>query len=219
MPSSSPIQPPTPSETITIQFKGPSVKGQLYMPDVMLSGDPKDLFARLRIVEDEGKTGPRPEPLREQEPPPAPDSAKEKRREYRTAPNPKAVSILVVDDSEANRDIMGRMLALRGYEPEFAASGEEALARSTSKDFAIIFMDCFMPGMDGLKASKLIRSSKASAKTKIVGMSAKVGTQELERCRASGMNELLSKPFTLSQLTAMIQSLTAGGERAGGMHR
>jgi hypothetical protein len=33
------------------------------------------------------------------------------------------------------------------------------------------------------------------------------------------MNELLSKPFTLSQLTAMIQSLTAGGERAGGMHR
>ncbi len=73
--------------------------------------------------------------------------------------------------------------------------------------------------MDGLKASKLIRSSKASAKTKIVGMSAKVGTQELERCRASGMNELLSKPFTLSQLTAMIQSLTAGGDRVGGMHR
>jgi CheY-like chemotaxis protein len=231
--------PLAPSDEVTIQFKGPSVKGQLYMPDVMFSGDPKDLFAHLRVVEESGKAGepaePKPKPLattkgeteatvlppgeKNTTPAPAPaKSANEEETEQKARVNPKTVSILVVDDSEANRDIMGRMLALRGYEPEFAASGEEALARCSAKEFAIIFMDCFMPGMNGYAASKLIRSSKTSARTKIVGMSAKVGDQELERCRASGMNELLSKPFTLSQLTAMIQPQPRG-EQAGTIRR
>jgi CheY-like chemotaxis protein len=203
------------------------------MPDVMFSGDPKDLFAHLRVVEESGKAGepaePKPKPLattkgeteatvlppgeKNTTPAPAPaKSANEEETEQKARVNPKTVSILVVDDSEANRDIMGRMLALRGYEPEFAASGEEALARCSAKEFSIIFMDCFMPGMNGYAASKLIRSSKTSARTKIVGMSAKVGDQELERCRASGMNELLSKPFTLSQLTAMIQPQPRGDQ-------
>lgn len=237
----------TPSDAVTIQFKGPSVKGQLYMPDVMFSGNPKDLFAHLRVVEDEAKTGPgalpesellsesepafmaepasvpapgsdswtesksEPEPLQARRVQPALDSVRNKAAAYRAAVNLRSVSILVVDDSEANRDIMGRMLTLRGYEPEFAASGEEALARCLVKEYDTIFMDCFMPGMDGYKTCELIRSSRVSSRTKIVGMSARVGDKELERCKASGMNDLLSKPFTLSQLTAMIQGLTERG--------
>jgi len=237
----------TSSDAVTIHFKGPSVKGQLYMPDVLFSGNPKDLFAHLRVVEENGTNSP--ETLLEPEAEPEPksgkiskpdatlqpglqpelepearaapvqdsknlpvfDVAREKAAEYRAAATLGSISILVVDDSEANRDIMGRMLSLRGYEPEFAASGEEALARCSAKEYAIIFMDCFMPGMDGYKTSELIRSSRVSSKTKIVGMSARVGAKELERCRSSGMNELLSKPFTLSQITAMIQGLAGRG--------
>ncbi len=198
-------------ETVTIKFKGPSVKGQLYMPDVMFSGDPKDLFAHLRVVDDEGKaeTKPKfePEPARSQKAQILLDSMRKQTSGDKAKVSFGSVSILVVDDSEANRDIMGRMLSLRGYEPEFAASGEEALARCSAKEFSIIFMDCFMPGMDGYKTSELIRSSRVSARTQIIGMSARVGAQELERCKASGMKDLLSKPFTLSQLTAMIQGL------------
>ena len=151
-------------------------------------------------------------PAEEQKAQPTPAAVREEPQGYKLEAVSSVLSILVVDDSEANRDIMGRMLALRGYEPEFAASGEEALARCSAKEFAVIFMDCFMPGMDGYKTSELIRSTRVSARTKIVGMSARVGAQELERCQASGMNELLSKPFTLSQLTAMIQGLA--GRRA-----
>ncbi|MDX9827407.1 MAG: response regulator [Spirochaetia bacterium] len=201
-----------PSDTVTITFKGPSVKGQLYMPDVLFSGDPKDLFAHLRAVEDKTGDEPNPEPAEDQKAQPIPAAVQKEPKEHRAESVSAALAILVVDDSEANRDIMGRMLALRGYESEFAASGEEALARCSAKEFAIIFMDCFMPGMDGYKTSELIRSARVSSKTKIVGMSARVGAKELERCQASGMNELLSKPFTLSQLTAMIQGL-AGQSR------
>jgi len=233
------------AETITVQFKGPSVKGQLYMPDVLLSVDPTDPFARLRAetkekarkardkANDENKVE---EPAKQielemEDASQAVNVPEEAETEVPKATEPAGISvdrqplevgkppifslepetdksnaaILVVDDSEANRDMIGRMLTYRGYKPDFAASGEEALVRCAAREYEIIFMDCFMPGMDGYKASSLIRSAHPAVATKIVGMSAKVGDQELARCTQAGMNDLLTKPFTLRQLVSLIE--------------
>ncbi|MDP2791071.1 MAG: response regulator [Rectinemataceae bacterium] len=199
-----------------VKFKGPAVKGQLYMPEF--------------VFEDEGLVEPppetKPEPRPEPQPEPRPEPKPEPRLPtFEKPPRPKPVElrkqeflfsieeekpkaamlILVVDDSAANRDIMGRMLSLRGYKADFAASGEEALALCAPTRYAVIFMDCFMPDMDGYKAASLLRSAHPGMGAKIVGMSARVGAQELERCRQSGMDYLMAKPFTLKDLLSHIE--------------
>lgn len=192
-----------------VTFKGPDVKGQLYMPDVLFSGDPSLLFAR---PEEKSASGPeadkgsrQPEAPKPVSPPIALPNRQEFLFSLEEAPAMAKPSILVVDDSEANRDIVSRMLSLRGYKADFAASGEEALSLCAKRRYAIIFMDCFMPGMDGYKASSLLRAGHPDYVFSIVGMSARIGDQELERCKLSGMDDLLAKPFTLKDLMGQIE--------------
>ncbi|MCE1195243.1 response regulator [bacterium] len=228
-----------------IKFIGPDVRGEVYMPEILVSGEPGSLFARF-ASETRGepaaapaaspKASPSPEPAAVPPAGPMPDSAqaagpvqaKPSHREPAPAPQPQKEfpftleepaaaklceakkappAILVVDDSEANREIMGRMLALRGYQADFAVSGEEALERCSRRSYDIVFMDCFMPGMDGYKASTALRGKAADRVRTIVGMSARIGDQEVERCRQAGMDDLLAKPFTLKQLLAHLERL------------
>lgn len=216
-------------------FKGPDVKGELYMPDVLFSGDPgsfaerfglkgkkpeeKDLEEDLKVDLEEDGTFIEP-PSRqdggiEEEETATADTKSAKAEEMAPAPVisiPAAESrpaptpyILVVDDSSANRDIMGRMLSLRGYHADFAASGEEAVSACAVRPYDIVFMDCFMPGMDGYRAAVLLRSAPVSSRATIIGMSARTGSQELQRCRDAGMDHLMVKPFTLTQVMGYLE--------------
>jgi CheY-like chemotaxis protein len=92
------------------------------------------------------------------------------------------------------------MLSLKGYSPDFADSGSAALARCREVSYDLIFLDCFMPGIDGYKTSVLLREENPRRTTKIVGMSARVGPKELDTCKAAGMDDVLAKPFTSKQL-------------------
>jgi len=218
-----------------VTFKGPDVKGQLYMPDVLFAGDPSLLFVRAEekspfgLTADKGSveqekpllatTPTTPEAPAQSTAAPfvtaspvsaaSPAVSLPRRQELlfslEEAPAMPKPSILVVDDSEANRDIVSRMLSLRGYKADLAASGEEALSLCATRRYAIIFMDCFMPGMDGYKTSNLLRAGHLDYVFSIVGMSARIGDQELERCKRSGMDDLLAKPFTLKDLMAQIE--------------
>jgi len=234
------ISPERTTTTITIpkrngqevKFLGPDVKGQLYMPDILITEEPSLFLARkdekrpneIQSNEkqpDDRKPDKKPatQLLPDEKPrletptvqrAPRKDRAPEQRRQeflfsLEEEPVRKETAILVVDDSEANRDIMGRMLSLRGYAADFAASGEDAIPLCAARSYDIIFMDCFMPGMDGYKTSLVLREKHPGMKARIVGMSARVGDQELERCRLSGMDALLAKPFTLRDLLAHME--------------
>jgi len=195
-----------------VKFLGPDVKGQLYMPDVLITEEPSLFQARMdeRLPEEKPvEEKPRLEMPTIQRAPKKEKAPEQRRQEFlfslEEEPVRKEVAILVVDDSEANRDIMGRMLSLRGYAADFAASGEDALLLCAARNYDIIFMDCFMPGMDGYKTSGLLREKHPGMKSRIVGMSARIGDQELERCRLSGMDALLAKPFTLRDLLAHME--------------
>ncbi len=212
-----------------VRFKGQKVKGELYMPDVLFSGDPESLFRSPDAVPMEGKQAagitdafsgiplPAVEP-RSAAPaasPAASHPATSKSRVISVKQEPLFTmedepartlpSILVVDDSEANRDIMGRMLSLRGYSADFAASGEEALLKAEAGTYKVVFMDCFMPVMDGYQASTALRSRFPASAMKIIGISARIGDQEAARCSLAGMDALLAKPFTLKELQATLE--------------
>ncbi|MFZ3111031.1 MAG: response regulator [Rectinemataceae bacterium] len=191
-----------------VKFKGPAVKGQLYMPEFFFEEGKPDK------AESEPKPESRLEPRSTPRLPAYEKSAQPKPVELRRQEflfsleeeKPKAaMPILIVDDSGANRDIMGRMLSLRGYKADFAGSGEEALALCSSTSYTIIFMDCFMPEMDGYKASNILRARFPGMGVRIIGMSARVGVQELEHCRQAGMDDLMAKPFTLKDLLSHIE--------------
>lgn len=128
-----------------------------------------------------------------------------KERIQEVQPMQKQLSVLVVDDSEANRDIMDHMIRSFGYDLDLATSGDQACELCKTKSYTLIFMDCFMPGQDGYKTTQKIRSESLSAQSKIIGMSARLGDQELQRCLEAGMDDLLAKPFTLKEVGAMIQ--------------
>jgi PAS domain S-box-containing protein len=106
--------------------------------------------------------------------------------------------ILLVEDYPTNREIAKTHLANAGYKVTCAESGREAVAATVKKRFDLILMDIRMPGMDGFEAAKLIRSSKGKTKNPglpIIAMTANVYKEDQEKCFASGMNDIITKPI------------------------
>ncbi|HEY9055511.1 MAG TPA: response regulator, partial [Rectinemataceae bacterium] len=197
-----------------ITFKGPAVKGDLFMPEH--SGESAHTApiqaAREQAEFPAAAHAPAEPQIPAPEPKPNPSRIQAQRLSQQDfffsleeTTSPRSLPILVVDDSEANRDIVGRMLSLRGYSADFADSGEAALDMYVGKHYALVLVDTFMPGMDGYKTAAELRKARPGSKTLVAGMSARTGQAELEKCKAAGMDELLVKPFTLNQLIAIVE--------------
>ena len=109
--------------------------------------------------------------------------------------------ILVVDDERLNRQIVVTMLAKLGQRADMARNGLEALDALRNRDYEIVFMDWHMPEMDGLEASRVIRTEfDAAHQPWIVALTASVLPQDREKCLDAGMNDYLSKPLTVDAL-------------------
>lgn len=110
-------------------------------------------------------------------------------------------SILLVDDIEANRFIAGETLKNRGFNVEFACDGIEALAILETKVFDVILMDIRMPRMNGLVAVERLKvSGGINQNTPVIAMTANAEKSEMIRCKASGMEGFVSKPFDTQTL-------------------
>ncbi|MDA0166786.1 response regulator [Solirubrobacter ginsenosidimutans] len=120
-------------------------------------------------------------------------------------PTSSSDAILVVEDNAVNQRVIEAMLGKRGYEVEIAVNGREALTMLTVRHYALVFMDCQMPEMDGYAATAAIRS-RESDKTRlpIVAMTAHAMTGDRERCLAVGMDDYLSKPLRPEELDAVL---------------
>ncbi|MFO0699228.1 MAG: ATP-binding protein [Nitrospira sp.] len=123
------------------------------------------------------------------------------------------VRILLVEDNLVNREVACGMLDMLNCETDTAENGREALTAIAKTDYALVFMDCQMPEMDGLTATKLIRareaeqagpgeSSGSSSKRRIpiIALTAHAMQGDREQCLAVGMDDYLTKPFTLALL-------------------
>ena len=112
--------------------------------------------------------------------------------------------ILLAEDIEINREIIQAMMEPVELEIDCAENGKEALQMFSSQPdrYDLIFMDVQMPEMDGLEATRLIRSlnNPRAGKIPIIAMTANVFREDVERCLESGMNDHIGKPIDADEL-------------------
>ena len=117
-----------------------------------------------------------------------------------------AFKALIVEDNEINQLVIKEQLKEIGITADLAENGEEAVekvkdALKGKSPYTIILMDCHMPVMDGLEATKLIRSMGDKARDiPIIALTANALTGDKEKCLKSGMDDFISKPVGVSRL-------------------
>ena len=143
--------------------------------------------------------------------------------------------ILIVDDNEANQEILKMMLQHGGHKPHIAANGRECLEKMVSMSFDIVFMDMQMPVLDGLSTAEIIRSCEQGRGdtvsgfsdiipalqrklqgnyTPIVALTANARVEDRRRCRRAGMDHYLLKPFRNVQIAQVLHQFC--GKKAHG---
>jgi two-component system cell cycle response regulator DivK len=116
-----------------------------------------------------------------------------------------AHTVLVADDNEVAQRLCKRVLEKAGYGVLIAADGLQAVDIALKQRPAMILMDVAMPGIDGLEAMKRIKTEVPTMP--IVIASAHSMASDRERFLAAGADNVLSKPFRLADLVAIVQSL------------
>ena len=113
--------------------------------------------------------------------------------------------ILVVDDNNVLRILVSKMLSRLGYEVSSADSGENGLSIFLKNIFDIVLSDYEMPGMDGVAFACSIK--KNSPRTRVVIMTG-AGRETVLSKNSTAVDEVISKPFTLSEIDETIQNLS-----------
>jgi len=120
--------------------------------------------------------------------------------------------VLVVEDNPVNQKVAANMIEKLGYRVNVAANGREAVESLARIPYALVFMDCQMPEMDGFEATRIIRAQEAtlqqasgqSVHLPIIAMTANAMKEDREQCLAVGMDDFLSKPVTSKPLAAVL---------------
>ena len=113
--------------------------------------------------------------------------------------NNKTLNILLVDDDRINRLAVSSLLKQNGHNVIEASNGEEAIDKLPTGDYDAILMDVHMPVMDGITATRKIRSN-GNDKTVIIGLTASVMNDEIKSYLDSGMNAVVEKPVVIEKL-------------------
>jgi two-component system sensor histidine kinase/response regulator len=103
--------------------------------------------------------------------------------------------VLLADDNEVNREVALELLAAVGLTADVARDGAEAVAMTRAAPYDLILMDVQMPVLDGLEATRAIRTLPGHGTTPIVAMTADAFAEDRDRCLAAGMDEHIAKPF------------------------
>ena len=117
-------------------------------------------------------------------------------------------TVLVADDNDVAQRLCKRVLEKAGYGVLIAADGLQAVDVALSRHPSMILMDVAMPGIDGLEAMRRIKAEVPAMP--IVIASAHSMASDTERFLAAGADNVLSKPFRLADLIAIVEKLASG---------
>ena len=113
--------------------------------------------------------------------------------------------ILIVEDTEDNRQIVGDLLSSVGYELIEAVDGLQGVAAAEREKPDLILMDIQLPGIDGYEAIRRIRAIPAIAKTPIIAVTSYALSGDEAKTRAAGCDGYVAKPFSPRQLLAKVR--------------
>lgn len=119
----------------------------------------------------------------------------------------KSLKLLLVEDNQFNQILTTRILQKYDITPDIANNGNEALSALIDESYDVILMDLHMPVMDGLTATAKIRALKDTIDQPIIiALTANSYSEDMQACLNMGMNDYLSKPFTMQALINIINA-------------
>ncbi|SDF36347.1 PAS domain S-box-containing protein [Fontibacillus panacisegetis] len=116
------------------------------------------------------------------------------------------LSLLIAEDHPVDCQLFIQLLEKLGYHPDLAHNGIEVVEALSAKKYDMVFMDLDMPIMDGIKSARLIRQLMSADKMPaIIGVSTNISKEEQERCIASGMETVISKPLKPWEINKLLE--------------
>lgn len=123
--------------------------------------------------------------------------------------------VLVVEDDRVNQRIIAHFLKQMGLETGLAEDGKTAVNVALSQTWDAVLMDCQLPGLDGLEATRQIRTHRQGVHLPIIALTAHASTRDRAECLAAGMDDFLTKPVRVEVLAASLQKWLQGAPPDG----
>lgn len=117
--------------------------------------------------------------------------------------------ILIAEDSAVNRKVAGLVLEKAGWTFSIAENGQEALEKLSTEDIDLVLMDCQMPILDGLEATRRIREQErqqGGGHIPIIALTANALAGDRDACRDAGMDDFIAKPFRAEELVRKLDA-------------
>jgi CheY-like chemotaxis protein len=121
---------------------------------------------------------------------------------------PEAKKVLICDDDPVILRLLQVNLEIEGYDVVIAHHGEEAVDKALAETPDLVLLDIMMPRMDGYEACRQIRSHDETKEVPIVFLSARAQQSDIDKGRAYGVSDYLTKPFDPTDLLEVIERLT-----------
>ncbi|MBW2504393.1 MAG: response regulator [Deltaproteobacteria bacterium] len=115
--------------------------------------------------------------------------------------------VLLAEDNESTQELIRILIGNMGFSLTIVNNGQEAVEIHTAEHFDLVLMDCHMPVMDGLEATRKLRNY--GIQTPVIALTANVHEDDIQCCREAGMNDCICKPFRQNELMkTMLKWLT-----------
>lgn len=114
-------------------------------------------------------------------------------------------TILIVDDVQTDRELLGKVVTSSGNNPVYAADGNEAIAKAREVKPSLIFMDVVMQGIDGFKACRQIKQDPELSKIPVVLVTSKGSESDKFWAKKQGADDHVAKPWTPDGMLSIIR--------------
>jgi two-component system cell cycle response regulator DivK len=115
--------------------------------------------------------------------------------------------ILIVDDDPMSRKLARDVLQANGYDTEEVITGEEAVAKTAQIKPDLIVMDIRLPGIDGLEATRHLKSGNATAGIPVITVTAQAMPGDEEKILEAGCQAYLAKPLRFKEFVSLVKTL------------
>jgi len=115
------------------------------------------------------------------------------------------LSVLIVDDCESIREILGTLLSRKGHRCESAANGVEAMVKVAQSRFDVVITDVLMPKMDGITLTRTLTEN--FSQLPVMVMTAQLDEDFTESALMAGARDVISKPFEISEFMVRLHKM------------